>query len=115
MDRDERGRFVARNTLCYAGWQALVEKRFGGNEEKCKEWWGRMGAFTYAKMALEGTPNAGKLPYWHPGSPEQFLERQSRMSPDNDVDFPNLTERINNARRQQACAASGGDKAANLG
>lgn len=76
-DRDAQGRFVPGNKVCQFGWRALVGKRFGGDEEAARCWISRVGAHTYARMALEGTVLEHRLVHWpYPGTPEQFLAVQ---------------------------------------
>ena len=70
--RDQRGRFQPGNQVCYQGWQALVQKRFRGNEQVCREWWGRMGAWHYD--AVYRADGLGRIS--HPGTPEEFLQRR---------------------------------------
>ena len=99
--RDARGRFTAGNgyarkggrararkvdperlsEIGRLGWAALVDRRFNGNTAAAREWWGRLGFHTYARHALEGTPNAHKLAqpnYAHPGTPEEFTAAYER-------------------------------------
>lgn len=72
-DRDSMGRFVKGNKVCLAGWSGLVRKRFGGDEECARRWWGLIAAYYYAKAAVGGTVLERTTPFYHPGTPEQFL------------------------------------------
>jgi hypothetical protein len=80
--RDERGRFAPGNAdaskggqaraerltparrreIARAGWRAMVERHFGGDEQAAGEWLGRLGAWA-ADAAYRGT-----IPVFeHPG------------------------------------------------
>lgn len=76
INRDSRGRFVSGNTICHSGWAGLVSKRFGGDEALARRWCGRIGAYQYSVMTVAGSPLAHKLPFAHPGSPEDFCRSQ---------------------------------------
>jgi hypothetical protein len=71
-ERDRKGRFQPGNQVCYQGWQGLVQKRFAGDEQACREWWGRMGAWHYDTVYRN--IGLGAIP--HPGTPEEFLQRK---------------------------------------
>ena len=70
MNRDSRGRFVHGHTVAVHGWRGLVNKRFGGNEDAARAWWGCCGAYYYDQMC------APRMRFMeHPGQPEDFLAR----------------------------------------
>lgn len=76
-DRDAQGRFLPGNQVCKLGWRALVGKRFGGDEDAARGWFARVGAYTYARMALGDSPLQWRLVFWeHPGSPEEFMVKR---------------------------------------
>ena len=74
--RDRRGRFQPGNQVCYRGWQALVQRRFGGDEAACKAWWAQWGAY-HSDLPYRGTPQQKFFP---PPPPEEFLA-QRRQAP----------------------------------
>jgi hypothetical protein len=74
-NRDNLGRFTNGNQVAALGWAGLVTKRFAGNEQIAKRWWGRMGA--YNSDAVYRARGLGAMP--HPGQPEAFV-RQYRAA-----------------------------------
>ena len=107
--RDARGRFQAKNPfasrggnarakklskrrrkkIARLGWKGLVERRFEGNEAAARFWWGKVGAHTYARLAVGGTAIPWKSVFDYPGSPEEFMTWYRRLFPgcDQDVAF----------------------------
>jgi hypothetical protein len=73
-DRNSKGRFQPGNRVCYQGWRALVEKRFGGDEAACKRWWSEWGAY-HSDFPYRGTPQQKFFP---PPPPEEFLVQRRR-------------------------------------
>jgi hypothetical protein len=71
-DRDRKGRFQAGNQVCYQGWQALVQKRFQGDEQACKAWWSAWGAY-HSDFPYHGTSIQKFFP---PPPPEEFLAQR---------------------------------------
>jgi sarcosine oxidase delta subunit len=77
MDRDRWGRFVPGNRVCYRGCLGLVAGPFQGDITAARAWLGQLGAHTYARQCLQGTPLEWRLEaIWkHPGTCEQFLNQ----------------------------------------
>ena len=69
--RDALGRFIVGNQRAALGWQGLVQRRFAGDEEAARRWWGLMGAWHYDRPYRE----RGLGHMINPGQPEEFLQR----------------------------------------
>jgi hypothetical protein len=94
MSRNLKGQFTAGNTfakrggkararsltkaqrraIARAGWEAMVEQQFGGDEALAKEWWGRIGK--WASDVAAGYAGTHIQVFHHPGSPEEFRRRR---------------------------------------
>jgi hypothetical protein len=90
MQRDSKGRFVPGNTIAALGWRGLVNKRFGGNEKMAKRWLAQLGGFAYASMFHPQSRTATmqrrlETLYIHPGTPEEFVRRLTRLNSDDVV------------------------------
>lgn len=90
MQRDAKGRFVGGNQIAALGWAGLVNKRFGGNDRLAKRWLAQLGRFAYASMfhPLARTATMQRrlqTVYIHPGTPEEFVRRLTRLNPDDVV------------------------------
>ena len=85
-NRDSQGRFAPGNTIAALGWAGLVTRRFGGDEEACKRWWGLMGA--YNSDAVYRARGLGAMP--HPGQPEEFVAQYSQRFEFTLADVPEM-------------------------
>lgn len=72
--RDEKGRFASGNAIAKMGWHGLVQKRFEGDSVAAKEWLAQLGRHSYMMQ----TPIRRQHAFYHPGTPEQWLEEWRR-------------------------------------
>lgn len=77
--RDQHGKFLPGNTVCFEGWQGLVNRRFNGDLHIAREYVAQLGRYSYGKQcdSVASSHNM-KLRlnscFYHPGSPESFAE-----------------------------------------
>lgn len=93
MQRNDKGQFVRGNTIArkggqarartltparrreiaQQGWDAMVDKHFGGDQQAAKEWWGAIGA--WASDVMAGYAGTWMHVFHHPGQPAEFLKQ----------------------------------------
>lgn len=72
-DRDARGRFVKGNQASKKGWQAMVDRHFGGDQRAAVEWLVARGQFVADEIYKDAgfyytQPDPGPHPAWVNGA-----------------------------------------------
>ena len=93
MQRNKDGRFAPGNTLCRAGFQAMLNKHFDGDKAAFNAWFAQLGRYAYGLNYRRRGADMFWYPVWikacfrtHPGTPASFMH-QWRQSSALDVSF----------------------------
>ena len=95
VQRDEKGRFAPGNTICSAGFQAMLNKHFQGDRTAFNAWFAQLGRYAYGLNYKRSGRDFFYYEPWvkcifriHPGTPNDFMQ-QWRLSSAYDVNFYN--------------------------